>query len=372
MRGAADRLAAAAPMMTVAVSIRAQTPFTWRPHVTHTNFFIQRRKVCCRSARTVLCALPLLMGAAFPLTAKAQEAFPSKLVRIIVPFGPGTGPDILARTLGQKLSEKWSQPVVVENRPGANTAIGTKFVAGSAPDGHTLMVTANTLVLNKSLRPTAPYDPVKDLEPISQLAVGRLTLVAHPSLGVKTVKDLLAAAKAKPAWIDYASPASGTPHHLAMELLKQSAGISLTHIPYIDTPGAVKDLVGGTVKVMFLPIHVAMPHVQSGRLMLLASGGKSRTDSTPNVPSVAEASGVKDFDGDIWYGLYAPNNTSAAVVAKINADVNAFLGDAEIKSAFARQGLTTMGGTPQALADLTRDDLAKWTRVVRNANIKVD
>lgn len=302
----------------------------------------------------------------------AQEAYPSKMVRIIVPFGAGTGPDILARTLGQKLSEKWSQPVIVENRAGANTAIGTRFVATSPADGHTLMVTANTLVLNKSLRPNATYDPVNDLAPITPLALGHLTLVAHPSLGVKSVKELVAAAKKRPGAIDYASPASGTPHHLAMELLKQNLGMSLTHIPYIDTPGAVKDLIGGTVKVMFLPVHVAMPHVQADRLVLLASGGKARAETTPNIPSVAEASGVKDFDGDIWYGMYAPAKTPSAVVAKINADVKGLLEDSEIKSVFSRQGLITMGGGPEQLARMTRDDLAKWTGVVRKANITVD
>jgi len=321
--------------------------------------------------RFALCAA-LLACTVAPLAAWAQGAFPNKPVKIIVPFGPSTGPDILARTLGQKLSEKWGQPVVVENRSGASSAIGTKFVATSPPDGYTLLLTANTLVLNKSLRPSAPYDPSKDLEPVTPLAVGRLTLVAHPSLGVKSVKELVASAKAKPGSIDYASPANGTPHHLAMELFKQGAGISLTHIPYTDTPSAVKDLVGGTVKVMFLPIHVAMPHVQAGRLVLLASGGKARADATPDVPSLAEASGVKEFDGDIWYGLYAPENTPAPLVAKLNADVNALLGDPEIKSVFARQGLTTMGGTPQVLANLTRDDLVKWTRVVRTAKIQAD
>jgi len=320
----------------------------------------------------LLRGLPLLVCALAYGGASAQAPYPARLVKIIVPFGPATGPDILGRTIAQKLSENWGQPVVVENRSGASSGIGTKFVAGSPPDGYTLMVTANTLVINRSLRPNAPYDPVADLEPIAPLAVGRLTLVAHPSLGVASVKELIAKAKAKPGSIDYASPASGTPHHLAMELLKQSTGISLTHIPYTDTPSALKDLIGGITKVMFLPIHVAMPHVQAGKLVLLASGGRTRAETTPNVPSLAEASGAKDIDGDIWYGMYAPAGTPAALVAKINADVNAVLENPEVKATFARQGLITTGGAPKVLGDLTRDDLAKWTQVVRKANIHAD
>src|SRR5690606_18511712 len=156
------------------------------------------------------------------------------------------------------------------------------------------LVTANTLILNKALKPNAAYDPINDIVAVAPLAIGRLTLVTHPSLGVSSVKDLVALAKSKPGAIDYASPANGTPHHLAMELFKQRLGISLTHIPYTSTPAAVKDVLGGQVKLMFLPIHVAQPHVQAGRLVMLASGGKQRAETTPDVPSVAEASGAKD------------------------------------------------------------------------------
>lgn len=329
---------------------------------------ITRREVLLRTA--AMGGAPLLGAAANPVLAQAR--FPSGAVKIIVPFGPGTGPDILGRTIGQKLAEKWGQPVVVENRSGAASMIGTKQVAASAPDGHTLLVTANTVILNKSLKPDAPYDPVNDIRAIAPLAIGRLMLVAHPSLGVSSVKELVAKAKARPGSIDYGSPANGTPHHLAMELLKQSLSISLTHIPYNDTPAAVRDLVGGIVKVMFLPIHVAMPHVQAGRLVLLASGGRQRAETTPNVPSTAEASGVKDFDGDIWYGMYAPAATPTDLVNRINADVNALLSSPDLVEVFARQGLTTLVGTPKDLADMTRNDLAKWSRVVKTAGIKAD
>lgn len=302
----------------------------------------------------------------------AQTKYPSAPVKLIVPFGPATGPDILGRTIGQKLADQWGQPVVVENKNGASSAIGTQFVAAAQPDGQTLMVTANTLVLNKALRPAANYDPVKDLQPITPLAIGRLALVAHPTLGVKNVAQLLAMAKAKPGDVNYASPGNGTPHHLAMELFQQGTGVSLTHIPYSSTPAAVKDVLGGQVKLMFLPIHVAQAQVKAGKLVMLASGGKERAEATPDVPSVAEASGVKDFDADIWYGMYAPANTPAAVVAQLNREVGAVLQTPEMKAIFAQQGLSTLAGSPQDLAKLTRDDLAKWTKVVQSAGIKPD
>lgn len=331
------------------------------------------RRDCLRRAAQLVGGT--LLGATAASTAAplaAQSRFPSSPVKVVVPFGPSTGPDILGRALAQKLAEKWAQPVVVENRSGASSMIGTKYVAASAPDGHTLLVTANTLILNKSLRPDAPYDPVKDLRPIIPLAIGRLALVAHPSLGVTSVQQLIALAKARPGAIDYASPANGTPHHLAMELFKQRLGISLTHIPYTDTPGAVKDLIGGTVKLMFLPIHVALPQVQGGRLVMLAAGGRQRADATPSVPSMAEASGIQDFDADIWYGMYAPAGLSQELAGRIHADVSALLGPPELADLLSKQGLSVLSGSAQDLANRTRADLAKWSKVVKAANIKVD
>lgn len=329
---------------------------------------LTRRDCLRRSAQ--LAGATLLGTTAAPLVAQAR--YPAGPVKLVVPFGPSTGPDILARALGQKLTEKWAQPVVVENRVGASSMIGTRYVAASAPDGHTLLVTANTVILYKSLRPDAPYDPVRDLRPIIPLAIGRLALVAHPGLGIGSVQQLIALAKARPEAIDYASPANGTPHHLAMELLKQSLGIRLTHIPYTDTPGAVKDLIGGTVKLMFLPIHVALPLVQGGRLVMLAAGGRQRADTTPTVPSMAEASGIRDFDADIWYGMYAPAGLAPEPAARIHADVAALLATPDMADLLSRQGLSVLPGSAQELAHMTREDLAKWSKVVKTANIKVD
>ncbi|MGV3572561.1 MAG: tripartite tricarboxylate transporter substrate binding protein [Ramlibacter sp.] len=334
---------------------------------THTLFTARRLALRCAAG---LGGLALLGAGLAP--ALAQDKFPSGTVKVVVPFGPSTGPDILGRAIGQKLEAKWGQPVVIDNRNGASSMIGTKYVAAAAPDGHTLLVTANTLVLNKALRPGAAYDPIKDVVPVAPLAVGRLSLVAHPTLGVSSVKELIAKAKASPGVINYASPGNGTPHHLAMELFKQSVGVDLTHIPYTSTPGAVKDVLGGQVKLMFLPIHVAQAQVKAGRLVMLASGGKQRAEATPDVPSVAEATGVKDFDADIWYGMYVPAGTPAAVINQLNAEVNALLVSPELKAVFANQGLSTLTGTPQDLANLTRNDLAKWSKVVQSAGIKAD
>lgn len=304
----------------------------------------------------------------------AQGTFPTRQVRIVVPFGPSTGPDVLGRTLAQQFSERWGPGAFVENRSGATTLIGTRFVMGSPPDGHTLMVTANTLVLNKALRPQVAYDPTKDLQPIIQLGVSRLTLVAHPALGITSLKELVSRAKQSPGSIDYASPANGTPHHLTMELLKLSLGIDLNHIPYTSTPQAVSDLLGGTVKLMFLPVHLARPQVQTGKLVMLASGGRTRAETTPDVPSLAEASGLKDIDidGDVWYGMFAPAGTPPEIVMKLNSEVNAILQSTEIKTSLADQGITPVGGRPEALATLVRNDLAKWTKVVKAAGLKAD
>jgi len=302
----------------------------------------------------------------------AQEPFPSRAVKLVVPFTPGTGIDILARTLGQKLGDDWKVAVVVDNRPGASGNIGTEAVAKSTPDGYTLLTTANTIVLNRSLFATIPYDPIKDFAPVAPLAIGRLALVVHPSLNVKTVAELIAFAKANPGKLNYASPGNGTPHHLAMELFKSKTGISIVHVPYKGSAQAVQDLLGGQVGVMFLPVHVALPQVEGGKLVMLAAGGAERSSATPNVPSLAEAAGVRGIDTDIWYGLYAPAKTPVAVVDRINADVNRLLRLPDVADTLAKQGLQPTGGPPAALEQLTKADLERWAVVVREAKIQAD
>ena len=324
-----------------------------------------------RRAAALLALLPFLTPALVG-PALAQEAFPSRPIRIIVPFTPGTGIDILARTLGQRLGDAWKAAVVVENRPGASGNIGTEVVAKSAPDGYTLLMTANTIVLNRSLFKSIPYDPIKDFVPVAPLAIGRLALVTHPSVPAKTVNEFVALARREPGRLNYGSPGNGTPHHLAMELFKSKTGIDVVHVPYKGTSGAVSDLVGGQIGVMFLPVHVALPFVQSGKLNMLAAGGSQRASATPDVPSLAEAAGIRDIDTDIWYALYAPAGTPADVVDKINAAMNALLANREVADTLAKQGLQATGGTGQELAQLTRSDLERWAVVVREAKIQAD
>jgi tripartite-type tricarboxylate transporter receptor subunit TctC len=224
-------------------------------------------------------------------------------------------------------------------------------------------------VQNRSLFRDIPYDAVKDFAPVVPLAIGSMALVAHPSLHVKTVREFIALAKSQPGKIDYGSPGRGTPHHLAMEFFRNEAGIDLVHVPYKGTGPAVSDLLGGQIRVMFLPVHVALPHVQAGKLTMLASGGLARSAATPDVATLAESAGMRDIDVDIWYALYAPAGTSPEVVAKLNAEMNAILRLADTRETLAKQGLVTTGGSAGDLARMTARDLERWDKVVRDAKI---
>jgi tripartite-type tricarboxylate transporter receptor subunit TctC len=327
------------------------------------------------SRRHLVAATALLpIGTVLIPGASAQESYPAagRSLRIIVPFSPATGIDILARTLGQKLGEQWKLPVVIDNRVGASGNIGTEAAAKSAPDGYTLLMTANTIVLNRSLFKKIPYDPIKDFAPVAPLAIASMALVTHPSLKAKSAGDLIALAKASPGRINYGSPGNGTPHHLAMELFKNETGIVLTHVPYRGTGPAVTDLLGGQIGAMFLPIHVALPHVQGGKLDMLAAGSLQRTPVTPDVPSLAEATGVKNIDVDIWYAVYAPAGTPAEIVSRLNAEMNALLRQPDVRETLGKQGLAATGGTPEQLAQLTRNDMERWAKVVQAAKIEPD
>ena len=317
-------------------------------------------------------ALAAVAVLAFAATAQAQEPYPSRPIKLIVPFTPGTGMDILARTLGPGLAERWKVAVVVENRPGASGNIGTEAVARSPADGYTALVTASTLVMNLSLFKSIPYDPVKDFAPVALLAVGSLALVTHPSVPASNVQELIAYARGNPGKLNYGSPGNGTPHHLAMELFKQQTGINVAHIPYKGTGPATQDLLGGQIQAMFLTVHVALPLVQAGRLRMLAAGGTERSAAAPQVPSLAEASGIRNIDTDIWFAIYLPAGTPQEAVAKLNAELNALLKVPGTVEALGKQGLQAVGGPPERLAQLTRDDMARWAQVVREAGIKPD
>jgi tripartite-type tricarboxylate transporter receptor subunit TctC len=292
-------------------------------------------------------------------------------LRLMVPFTPGTGIDLIARTLGPKLSERLNRPVVVENRVGASGNIGTEAVVRAAPDGSTLLVSVNTLVMNRSLYPQLSFDPVHDLEPISQTSWGQLLLVTHPNSGFRSATELAQTARRQPGKINYASPGVGTPHHLAMELLKNTARIFLTHIPYRGTGPAVTDLLGGQVDAMFLPIHVALPHLRSGRLTALAIGSNKRHPLLPELPTVAEQQ-LGDVNVDMWFGIFAPKGTSTEMIQLFNREINQLLTGDDVKKAFLSQGMDPRGSTPQEFAQLVRRDAERWARVVKEQGIRAE
>jgi tripartite-type tricarboxylate transporter receptor subunit TctC len=245
-------------------------------------------------------------------------------------------------------------------------------VAKSPPDGYTLLMTASTFIMNRSLFKSIPYDPVADFAPVAPLAVGQLALVINPSVKARTVKEFIALAKGSPGAMSYGSPGNGTPHHLAMELFKATVGINLLHVPYKGTAGATQDLLGGQISAMFLPVHVALPLVAAGKLNMLAAGGTQRTTVTPDIPSLGEATGVRDIDTDIWYGLYAPARTPPAVIGILNRTVNALLKTPDVADALQKQGLQPTGGTAEQLDRMTKADLERWAKVVRDAGIQPD
>jgi tripartite-type tricarboxylate transporter receptor subunit TctC len=301
------------------------------------------------------------------LAATPALAWPDQPVKLVVPFTPGTGPDIIARFLGERL--KLGQPVVVENVAGASGNIGSQQVARAKPDGHMLMSSVNTLVMNASLFKDLPYDPVADFVPIGLTAWGSLVLVAHPAQEPKTLAELIALAKSKPKALNYGSPGVGTPHHLSMALVETAAGVEMTHVPYRGTAGAVQDLLGGQIGYMFLPVHVSAQHIRAGKLKAIAAGSPRRLPQLPDVPTLAE-SGLTGVDVDMWYGFFAPKGTPAETVDRLNKEVGAILSSSEAKTIFEAQGLVPMTSTPQTLGDIVARDLKRWADVVAKRGIK--
>jgi tripartite-type tricarboxylate transporter receptor subunit TctC len=324
---------------------------------------IHRRRVL---ASFVAAATSLAAGRTF-----AQSAWPGRLVRIVVPYTPGTGMDILARTLGPHLGTAWGQAVVVENKPGASGNLGAGSVAKAAPDGLTLLMGVNTLIINPALYANMTYDPLKDLAPIGLCATGSFLLVASAASKIRSVDELVKMARAKPGALDYASPGIATPHHMAMELFKLQAKVSITHIPFSGTAGAVSAVLSGDVPLMFLPVHVALAQVKGGRLVVLAAAGKERSSLAPDVPTLAEL-GFKGVEADLWYGMLAPAGTPREIIVKVNADMTKVLAMAEVKTALAAQGMEVTPSSPEEMAALMKKDAARWAAVVKQAGIKAE
>jgi tripartite-type tricarboxylate transporter receptor subunit TctC len=292
---------------------------------------------------------------------------------LVVPFTPATGIDILARAIAPKLAERWKQPVVVDNKPGASGNIGTDFVAKAAPDGYTLMVTVNTYTITPALFKNLPYDPVEDLAPVGKIALATYTFAVNPGVfPANDMKEAVALIRANPGKYFFASPGSGTPHHVGMELIKQRLGLEVTHVPYKGFAGAMTDLVGGQVQMMFTLIHSSIPYVRAGKLRALAVTGAERSPQYPEAPTFREQ-GI-DFmdDVDAWYAVMAPGKTPAVLVARLNADVNAVMALPDVREQLVRQGLIPVTSTPGELAALIKADLARWSKVVKDANVKVD
>ena len=320
--------------------------------------------------RRALAALALLA----PTVVLAQQgaaASDGQPLRLIVPFTPGTGIDLIARTIGPRLGQRLSRPVVVDNRAGASGNIGTEAVVRSAPNGSTLLVSVNTVVMNRSLYPKLGFDPVKDLVPVSLTSWGQLLLVANPSSGWRTAGDLIAAAKGRPGKINYGSPGVGTPHHLAMELFKATNGVFLTHIPYRGTAQAVTDLLGGQVDLMFLPIHVALPHVKTGRLAALGIGSDRRHPLLPQVPTLAEAS-AGNVNVAMWYGVFAPPGTPPDMVTHLNRELREILALPEVRTAFESQGMDPASSSPEEFHRLVEQDAERWARVIKAQGITAE
>jgi len=299
------------------------------------------------------------------------QAYPSRPIRVVVPFTPGTGMDIIARNVGPRLSERLGQPVVIDNRPGASGNLGAELVARAAPDGHTVMVSGNPLITSPHLYRNVPYKPLTDFAPISLAAWGTLMLVTHPSTKINSVSDLIAQAKSAPGKITYGSPGIGTPHHMSMELFKDLTGTNLLHVPYKGSAGAVTDTLSGQLSVMFMPIHVGMQFVKAGRLKALAVGSAKRHPTAPDLPTLQEV-GVKGAEVDMWYAFLAPKGTPQPVVTRLDKELATILAQPELKTNFSAQGMDAASSTPAELIALMRREDSRWAAVIKKNNISAE
>lgn len=297
------------------------------------------------------------------------QTWPSQPIKIIVPFTPGTGMDTIARAVGPRLSERLGQPVIVQNTPGASGNIGADAVAKSNPDGHTLLMGANTMLMASQIYKNVPFDPVKDFSSVSLAAWGTLMLVANPKTNLRTMSELVTAAKAKPGSVTFGSPGVGTPHHMAMELFKARTGLFMLHVPYRGTAGYTNDLLGGEIMVGFLPVHIAQGFVKAGRLNALAVGSPKRHPVAPEVATFGEL-GVKDVEVDLWYAFFSPSKTPAPVVSKLNTEIAAIMRLPEIKDLLGRAGMDAAASTTDELTALVAKDYPRWGDVIRRNGVK--
>ena len=312
-----------------------------------------------------ICALILSSGV------WAQSGYPTQTIKIIVPFTAGTGMDTIARVVAPRLSERLGQPVVVQNQPGASGNIGADAVAKALPDGHTILMGANTMLMASQMYKNVNYDPVRDFAPVTMAAYGSLMLVANPKTGLKSVSDLIKEAHAKPGAISFGSPGVGTPHHMAMELFKLESNTFMLHVPYRGSAGYTQDLLGGELGVGFLPVHIAQGYVKSGRLNALALGSPKRHPVAPEVPTFEEA-GVKRIDVDLWYAFFVPSKTPAAVVTRLNTELSAILKQSEVKEVLSKAGMDAVASSPSELGAIVARDYPRWGNVIRSKQISAE
>ncbi len=317
-----------------------------------------------------LCAVATSIAAGFamPTAALAQAAYPNKPVTLVVPYPPGGSADILARSVGQKLGERLGQTVVVDNRAGAGTAIGAKFVAGAPADGYTLLMgTVSSQAINPAMNKVG-YDPVKDFTPVAALASIPFVLVAHPSVAAKNVNDVLAMARAKPGEVGYASAGAGTSNHLAGELMASTAQVKLLHVPYKGSAPALNDVLAGHVPFMFDLLATALPNVQGGKLKPLAVTGRTRSSLLPNVPTAAE-SGLAGYDVTAWFGIFAPAGLPKPILDKLNADITAVIKSPDMQKKLQELGAEPEQASTQQYADFARSEMTKWSGVISKAGL---
>ena len=297
------------------------------------------------------------------------QQYPVKTVRIVVPYPPGGGTDLLGRPMAQKLTEKWGHPVVIDNRGGASGMVGAEIAAKSAPDGYTVLLCASAEVaLNVALYPKMNYDPERDLVPVTQVAISPLVLAVHPTMPIRTVKEFIALAKKRPNEIGYGSSGTGGPHHIAGELMKLQAGIRIIHVPYKGGGPQLADLIGGHVHSVFISLPVIAPHAKSDKVRIVAVTSAKRSQALPETPTLAE-SGLAGFDVSQWWGVMVPRGTAAGIVTKLQADFVELTKNADIRSRMATLGAEPLGSTSAEFAEYIRNEIAKYRRIVKEAGI---
>lgn len=330
------------------------------------------KNVSSERTAVALMALYLVTAATTVFAPRASaQAYPAKAIRIVVPFPAGGTSDILSRAIGQKLTEEWKQPVIVDNRPGAGANIGAEIVVKSPPDGYTLLLASTIHTINPSLYRKLAYDPVKDFTPITLIATTSQVLVVHPSLPVKTVKELVAYAKKHPGEINYSSAGNGSQPHLTAELFKSRTGIDIVHVPYKGAPPAMTDLLAGHVALSFATSPSAVPHVKSGKLRALAVSTAKRISALPDVPTIDE-SGVPGFEASGANGLVGPAGMPGAVVAKLNATVVRIVKEPAMSKFLSEQGADPFTTTPAEYAAYIKSEVAKWAKAVKDSGARVD